>query len=445
VSDGARPAGCERTLRRLLWLGVALRLAVGVCLAPANNDPHIEFLQFLSDHGRLPFGGEIYISFHPPLYYLVVAPIWFATHSAKAVQVFSVALSLANLWLIHGFLARTALIASDRGRVQAMALVALLPQFVLFSSFLSNDPPAYLIGTSILVLALAFAEAPTRGRVAGLGLAVGIGLLTKGTAIAFLPLLAGLVFAVGLRARWRVAEHVRCLALFTAVAGTVGCYKFVENYEHFGVPILSTDEVPQPWIAKQQPTYLGLRSLVDVNVGKLVREPELSRATKHSIPLLFYGTFWYSHIRESNFDHTRAGPWDFLPRTIYALAVVPTLLMLLGIGLAAARTLRLLRVFSLGEAEWRRVLGTAVALGALLGQLGLVLAWGFEHDGWSFFQSRLVFAAFPSIALTLAWGLDAAAGGRPRLGRVLSVLLVCVHLAGTAWLVVEMSYELLGA
>ena len=63
-------------------------------------------------------------------------------------------------------------------------------------------------------------------------------------------------------------------------------------------------------------------------------------------------TFWYSHIRESNFDHTRVGTWDFIPRTIYALGVVPSLLMLLGLGLARGDRVG---VLAFNRIEWLEI------------------------------------------------------------------------------------------
>lgn len=435
----------ERALRRLLWFGILLRVAVGVCLAPANNDPHLAFLEFMGEHGRLPFGGEIYISFHPPLYYLVAAPLWLLSGSAKVVQLLSLVLSIANLALIYSFLRGTRLIRTDRGRVHALALAALLPQFLLFSGFVSNDSPAYLIGTGLLVLALRFIEAPSTRAVCWMALLAGVGLLTKGTSIAFLPVLGGVILLVGLRQRWSPGRLLAQAALFSVIAGSVGCYKFVENYQHFGTPILSADEIPQTWLAGQQGTYQGLSSLVNLDVLELVQEPELSAVTKRSIPLLFYGTFWYSHIRESNFDHTRAGPWDVLPRTIYGLAIVPTSLMALGLLAGLCWSLAVLRGRTLEDASFTRALSISVVLAMLAGQFCLVMLWGLKHDAWSFFQARLVFAAFPSLALLLAWGLELASAARPGLGRALSLALGVLYLLTTTYLFVEMGFELSGA
>lgn len=434
-----------RTLRRLLWLGILLRVAVGVCLAPSNNDPHIEFLQFMGEHGRLPFGGEIYISFHPPLYYVAAAPLWLLSGSAKVVQLLSLVLSIANLALIYTFLRDTSLLRTDRGRVHALALAALLPQFLLFSGFLSNDSLAYLIGTALLVLALRFIETPSTGRACWLGLLAGVGLLTKGTSIAFFPLLGVLVVIVGLRQRWSVGRQLANAALFALIASSVGSYKFVENYLHFGTPILSADEIPQSWLAGQQGTYQGVSSLVDLDVLELLREPELSAVTKRSIPLLFYGTFWYSHINESNFNHTRAGPWDVLPRTIYGLGIVPSALMAAGFLLGLWWSLGVLRWRALDDEHFKRALSVAVVVAALLGQFCLVMIWGLKHDAWSFFQARLVFAAFLSLTLLLAWGFEASAAGRPAIGRALSLVLACLYVVTTTYLVVEMGYELSGA
>lgn len=428
-------------LRRIFLLGVAVRIAVGWFLAPANNDPHLEFIQFIVREARLPFADELTLGFQPPLYYLLAAPLWWLSGSAKVVQLLSLALSILNLGLIVRFIGATPLIASERGRAQAALLAALLPQFVLFSAFVSNDALAFVVGTWLFLCLARWIERPTGANLALLGLAEGVGLLTKGTFLAYLPIAAAAIAAVLVRRRVPLTRVLASLGCFGLLAGLVGGYKFAENYWRFGTPVVSNDELEQAWLVHQQGTWQGPSSLFDADVTKLVREPWIAESNRHSIPLLLYGTFWWSLIDESNFDHTRALAAGAIPRAIYVLALVPTLLMLAG----AVRALWLVclpRELDAAEEPFRE---RALVLGALLalaGQIALVLSWGFKHDAWSFFQSRLAFAAFLSVALLLGWGFDALAG-KPKLARTAAWSVLCLHAAFAAYYAAEIAGELL--
>jgi hypothetical protein len=232
------------------------------------------------------------------------------------------------------------------------------------------------------------------------------------------------------------------LAWFGLLAGLVGGYKFAENYRRFGTPVVSNDELEQAWLVHQQGTWQGPSSLLDVDVSKLVREPWIAESNRHSIPLLLYGTLWWSLIDESNFEHTRALASGAIPRAIYVLALVPTLLMLVGAGSGLWMACHRACPPSAEEQSFRDRAVALVALLAVAGQSALVLSWGFKHDAWSFFQSRLAFAAFLSVALLLAWGFDALAG-RARLARAGACAVLCLHLAFAAYYAAEIAGELL--
>ena len=434
----------DGTLRAILVVGIVLRCATYLFQEPHNNDPHWEYVQFIIEHSRLPTSEELVLSFHPPLYFLLAVP-WALIGSDKFVQLFSLLLSLVNLALLYSFIKNTRFLSEYRARCHALALTATLPQLVLFGNFISDDALSFPIGTLILLQILRYIDDPTRRNLVLLGLAQGAGLLTKGSFLAELPVLVMVVVAVGIRRRDTIGRHAAALALFGAVAGVSGCYKFVENYVHLGTPIPGNEVLQQEWVERQAGTYRGLSSLVDVNVVKLIREPLLGDTTRHSIPLLLYGTFWYSYIPESNFNATRAPPLDAFPRAIYLFGLVPTLLMLLGGIMWARRCLALPaalrrtddRTFELG-------LGELAAILLLLLHVAVVVRWGIHHDAYSFFQSRLFFPSFFGFALTLGWGLEAAGRGRPRLGRALDVALLACYAVLVVYLAIEVACAMAG-
>ena len=225
-----------RAMAVLLVLGIVIRVAVFPTLGPDNNDPHREVVEYVVEHGWTPTADEATLGFQPPLYYLLAAP-WALAGSAKLTQFFSLLLSLANLLLLYRLLRTTKLLRDPRARCHAFALVALLPQFILFGLFVSNDALGFLLGSVIFSQTLLYVDRPTGGRLFGLGVALGLGLLTKGTFTAFVPVLLTLVVVLGLRRRLSLAAHARALALLAVPALGLGCYKFVKNYVQFGTQI----------------------------------------------------------------------------------------------------------------------------------------------------------------------------------------------------------------
>ena len=434
----------RRALPAILVAGVVLRILVFWFLAPFNNDPHFEYVQFVLEHRRPPFADELTLGFHPPLYFVLASPVLALTGSAKAVQGLSLLFSLGNLALVWAFVRATRLLRTPRGRAFALMLAAFLPQFVLFSSFLSDDALAYPLGTVMLLLALRWIERRDRTSLVLMALALGLGLLTKGTLLAFAPLLAALVSLIGLRERWPLSRHVAWLGLFVGLTALVGGFKFAQNAYRFGTPVVSNDHLGQRWIRWQQPVWVGPSTLLDVNVVKLVREPTLGEASRYSVPLLLYGTFWYSHIRESNFSATRSGRLTLFPRAIFAAAVLPTLLILTGFASGLWRGRRPWADFLGDEDTFVLRTSAAVLLLALIGELALVLIWGFKHDGWSFFQARVLFPAFLTLALLMGWGYESAAEGRPRLGNALTLAMLLLHGLLLSYLAVEMGAILVG-
>ena len=415
VAGGSCCTPGPSTLRNILIGGIALRMVVFAFLQPTNNDPHWEFIRFIIENGRLPIADELILGFQPPLYYLAAVPFAIGA-SLKLTQAFSLALSIANLVLIHRVLRETRLLSSWAGRCHALLFAAILPQFVIFSSFVSNDALAFPLGTMLTILAIRYVERPTRGGVLALGVVQGLALLTKGTLIGFAPVLVALIVASEWRKRGGLAPVVASVALFGITSAAVGCYKFVHNQIHFGTPVVGNDILKQEWVEAQAGTYQGVSSLVDINVLKLARYPYSGEKTRHSIPLLLYGTFWTAYIKESNFNATRRHPYKLVVRVLYLAGVVPTLLLFAGAASCAWRNRALAgRVLvsrtgareSGDESRLPDALAETAALLVLACTFALIVKWGLKHDAWSFFQARLAFPAFLSIALCYGWGFDA--------------------------------------
>jgi len=433
----------DKSFRIILIAGISLRILVHIFLQPNNNDPHFEVIEFISEQGALPMSDQLLMAFHPPLYYLLAAPLAMVG-TAKFVQLLSLLLSLCNFYLLYGLIKKTSLLKTYRVKCHAFLLTAILPQFVIFSGFISNDSLSFLIGTFIFIQTFRYIDTPTRGQLILLSIVLGLGFLTKGSFIAIAPILFAIVVVVGFYQNRTLGKHIAAIAIFCGIAGGLGSYKFIENMISIGQPVFNAvndEKGLHSYVARQGGTYQGLKSIVDVNVVKLVRHPYLSEHTSHSLPLLLYGTFWYSYIRESNFNATRDYPLTLLPRAMYLVGLLPTILILLGAGTCIWQNRSPVKILKSPNPEFSLRLKEGVIILFLLGNLALVLTWGLKHDAWSFFQGRLLFPSVFSVAILFGWGFERISRWRPGLQPALNASLFFAYSVLLSYFIVEISYQ----
>ncbi|HET8799028.1 MAG TPA: glycosyltransferase family 39 protein, partial [Thermoanaerobaculia bacterium] len=410
----------SRDARWIFLAGALLRMAVVPFLGPNGADNHYEIIEHLLREGRLPLTGLYAQSYHPPAYYLLGAP-FALIGGPRGVQVLSLILSIANLWLLVRLLDRA--IVEKQGRWMAMIFVATLPVFVLYSLLVSNDGLALLVGTVCLLAALRVVERPSVTSIALAGLVAGLALSTKGTLLGHVAVLGVLAVWVAMR-RMTPPRAAVAIALFVALASILGAYKFVENQIHLGRPVVHNMEFGQPWVKKQQPVVDGPAALVRFDLPRLLEEPILVEREgrwnyPRSVPALLYGTFWYHTIPISNFRATTAAARRIAQAT-YLLALVPTILLVAGIAVALRR----------------RPAGT-IAVTMLLLNLGVVLAAGFRFDAFSSFHSRLLFGAMPALALALGWGVEWCGTRTPRVRQAAVAAMALLFAAFVAYYAVE--------
>jgi hypothetical protein len=372
-------------------------VAVFVVLGPIGHDDHYAVVSQLIEERRIPPAGASAQSFHPPLYYLLAVP-WALAGGPRVVEIFSLLLSIGNVWLLFRLLGDL----PPRPRIHALLLVALLPQFVLYGILVSNDTLAMLMGTVVLVAANRFQADPSLRNAVLAGLAAGAGLLSKGTLLGHAGVLGVLVAVVSLRRLPRVPALARVL-VFAVLTASLGTYKFVENQVHFGRPAVHTMDFSPGWMVAQQPTVTSPWSLVNFDLRQLLREPHGERpawrasepggTNPRSVPLLLYATFWHPYSPVSNFRGTfDEQPW--LAKATYVVAVPATAILLAGLALMLPRR--------------------PVALAMLAANAALVIAVGLRYDAWSSFNARLVFPSMACLALGLGLGIDRVARRWPR-------------------------------
>lgn len=395
----------DRWLIAIVIAGLTLRLIAFWIQQPFNNDDHIAVVRYVVEHGRVPVpvpGSPFELFHHPPLYYLIAAPM-LALGGVKHVQALSLLFGAGALLLGGHLIARAPGIGSRPARRHAMLLLALLPQLVHLSAFVSNDALATLIGAGILLAGFAYIEAPSAPRRLGLAALTGLGLLSKGSFLAFLPAVTLLMLWVESRDRSLRRALLPC-AKALALCLALGSYKYLENILILGTPLFHNLDREPSWVLAQRGTIQGLSSFVDFDLVKLALHPTFSEKTRHSVPLLLYGSFWFKYIPEGRI--LVLGPsWRWIGGLIVLAAALPTALLLSGCWVQVRSGWSALRGNLTGN-EQRRAVAGLFALGLLAGNLGIVLVAGVRYDAWSCFMSRLLMPSAAAAALALATGYE---------------------------------------
>lgn len=275
-------------------------------------------------------------------------------------------LGAVTVWCVWGA-ARTLCGQDSSVPLLAAALVALNPQFLFTSALVTNDALLTTLSAGILWLCLLHIQAPddapgTRWRVAGLGLLLGLALLTKQSALLLAPLVAAACWW-SQRGRW--AGLVRSLLLVGGVALLVAGWWYLRNWRLYG-DILG--------LAAFQSTY--------ATQPFAWQEPAAWGAALWQLYASFWG--WFG--------------WLTLPAPAWAYACYTGLVALALVG---------------GVQQRSAPLAPGVLLLWLL--LLLALAWVLSFAlvaGLVAWQGRLLFPALPAIALLLAIGLERVRVGR---------------------------------
>lgn len=387
-------------LNRLLIAGILLRIVVFFMGHAANVDDHIGVIRYLVEHGSMARSNDLQQSYHPPLYYVLMAPIFALSDGALwPLHLVSLVLSCLNLWLLRRLFDDPFILQLSPGkafRVLAFGLTATLTQLIVTSSYISNDALTYLLGTVQFVALLRYVRTPSARGIAWLSLWVALGLLTKGTFLLAWVAIATVILRTECPRRGS-AGATRMTATFVAVVLIIGGYKYAENYVRLGRPIVHNQEqhAVVPYALKM---WIGPQSLYDFNLASLIRHPVVQPSRPRSYGMMMFATYWYSFLNEPSFRGNFSG-YERVGSIMYAVAWVPTLLFLAGILVSAKAAWRWLR----GETADILRDGQVAAVALLLANVVVVFAAGLKFDRWECFQSRLLMqSTAPMIVLFLA-------------------------------------------
>jgi hypothetical protein len=387
--------------RKALVLILAIYLALAAeyaTVTPFGQAPdetaHALYIQHLVQHHTLPVlrraHRDAYEYHQPPLYYLLAAPFWAAASPSElfqwshppaapflpalgctAARGVSICIGALGVWLI-AMLARAVTpgtgAARDALALGAAGFAALLPMRLATAASVSNDMLAEAVFTAGLLLMIRMiGTGATPRRAAGIGVVLGLGILTKSSDMLLLPVaLVALLFAsrtavgqpeslrpfsegkhrrssaVGASATTAppqdAARFLRCAAAMFGAALLIGGPWMLRNAVLYGDPLGTKafeqyfQDTPTPDLWAQ---LLGYNRL-DVLIHK-------------TLPLTFesfWGVFGHMNRFMGAFPRGVQPPgWAYLladrgyppPSWVYPLLLIPTLIAAVGLGIQVFR------------------------------------------------------------------------------------------------------------
>ncbi len=413
--------------RRVLALILVLYFALGVLFAvntppwQAPDEPaHYNYVRYLAEQGSFPvlhmgdyphayleeiksrgFPPDLSIDpiryeFHqPPLYYALAAPIYSLTAGDPfALRLFSVVLG-AGIVLLAYAITRRVFLAQSALALGAAAFVAFLPQHLATVAQIGNDVLAELLYAAVLFVLVGWLAQPTKSRGtrrnthlgkhrSGLGLLLGLILITKTTAYVALPLVGGVLIW-----RWRRERSGlrRILLEGLAVAVPAGL---------IALPWYARDVAVYGW-----PDFLGLNRHDQIVVGQLRAADFVAQQGWHA--------YWLRAVRDTFRSFWGQFGWMgvVLDARVYFALLLLSGVALGGLALRVARGKR--RPFSPAI----MLLGVSVLLSLL------VYAW--YNTQFLQHQGRYLFTALIPIAIFFSLGWEGVL--RPGAGRILAATL----------------------
>jgi Flp pilus assembly protein TadD len=409
------PLGVGLLAASVLWVLLFANNTFRAPLYPCGFDAsaHVQYVQYILDHGALPLADEGWEMHQPPLYYLLAAGLlWLGGLSALddgAVGVFrlmGLAAGLAQLALTAACL-RLLFPGRPRPQLAGLCLAAFLPAQIYTCHYITNEALLTTLGTAALFLCLLALrdERPSAARHALLGLCLGAALLTKVTAV----VVAGVVLLVlagrlAIRRERRPGVWLRGVGVTLLTAVAVSGWHYARVWAHFGTPLAGNYDAASGFRWWQPPGYGTPEEFY--RFGHALTDPFYSAL--YGLPDGLYSTFWGDGMCGGAGAWVHRPPWNYdLMAAGFLLALPPGLAI--GVGLAAA----LWRLVRRPQAEWFLLFG--VAAGLAVGLLFQVLRYPYYgHSRASYLLTGLLpVCAFGAV------GLDLLA----RAGRVAAALL----------------------
>jgi Flp pilus assembly protein TadD len=315
-----------------------------------DGPDHLTYVRYIQDHQRLPDAREGWEMFQPPLYYLISAILLGLVHceafqpsGMMLLRFLGLAIGVVNLALI--FIGLRLIFPGDwRKPLAGLVLAAFLPAQICLLHYTTNETLSALFVTGGLCVGLHLLRSrqPWWGWYGVLGIALGLALLSKASALLAVPAILGALAAK------LMLRRERALRVWLGVIGApllicllIGGWHYLKLWRDFGDPFAGNWDptIVAPWWQ-----YKGLQTPgYFFSFGDALTRPFFSGL--YSFWDGFYSTLWGDGLLGGKVDLWGRPPWNYdLMAVGFVLALVPTALVLTGLMRALAGCCRAARL-----------------------------------------------------------------------------------------------------
>jgi tetratricopeptide (TPR) repeat protein len=305
---------------------------------------HVKYIQYVQQRWALPLPNEGAEMFQPPLYYVISAAALSGCHllglkwsSVLVLRCMTMLFGIAHFTLVVMTL-RLVCPGSVEAPLAGLLLSAFLPLNLYLSQFVTNETlAAMLMSATIYLAGRSFEQQRSSlGALSIVGVLLGAAILTKATALVLIPALL-LGVAVKLwkqksKARDWLLQMATPLVVCFAVAG----WHYIRIWYRMGSPLIGNWDVASGFPWWQDP---GFRTTYDyLRFGRSLVAPLFSGFAGFWDGI--YSTLWGDGLSSGAIAGFRA-PWNY-PLMVggYLLALVPSVMILIGAIVVAYRSLR---------------------------------------------------------------------------------------------------------
>ena len=386
-----------------------------------DSKEHLKYINYIQEHRALPLPTEGWEMYQPPLYYLVAAASLAASRISinDPMSVFVLRLLGAFFGIaqfVFAFLSLRLLLPA-RSALVGLLLAVFLPMNLYVAHYVTNEILAATLATVALYLCLCLlrSDKPSASQFAWLGLAIGAAMLTKATAILLLPIVLAAIAGKLACARAPIAISLRNLGVLLTICFAVCGWHYARIWLRFGTPLLGNWDVISGFTWWQDPGYhTGADYL---RFGRSLINPLFSGLAGFADGI--YSTLWGDGLCGGTSSLSIA--WNQQPMADgYLWALLPTTLILIGIGIAVVRFIRkpsselfLLLGFStvlmLGLIFMTLKVPSYAQAKAFYGLSALMPLCFFGALGWETLTHARVWLRFILGALVLVWAMNSLA------------------------------------
>jgi tetratricopeptide (TPR) repeat protein len=386
-----------------------------------DTDGHLEYIQYIQEHSSLPLADAGWEMHQPPLYYLLGAVVLnllksSATSFDGLAQLRLLSLVLGIIHLVVVFASVRLLFPADRAKqCVGLALAGFLPMQLYLTHYITNELLAAVLmsATIYLILRMLRSEEIHWGSVSLVGLALGLALLTKVTAVILVPFALVAVLYCAIRSRRAVAQRWLMPLMAVVICLSLCGWHYHRVWKQFGHPLFASTRWAFGVSWWQDPGYRT--SQYFAGFGRALTDPFFSGLASFWDGA--YSTLWGDGLCGGAAAWIFRPPWNFNLMTVgFVLALMPTVLILTGawsLGFNAVRRLDPVHVALVGFC-----LAVLVALihlnltvpsyavaKSFYGLSALVPLCAFAGVGWEIFERRGRAVSRIAGTVLVAWGL----------------------------------------